>query len=110
MKHNFSIMHWTIKIGNKPKERMLIEYDPIAGFLFARGQYKIHDIWTVISSNKVEIDSMNFEKIQKLLSDAIIELEKQIEIYEDLNKTFGAIGEIVTVDVNDTSESIDMIQ
>jgi hypothetical protein len=47
-------MEWTIKIEDKPKERILVEYVPTTGNVYARGQYRINNAWEYMTINSVE--------------------------------------------------------
>jgi hypothetical protein len=87
-------MEWSVKVENSTKERLLVRFKPLLGMIEVYGQYKIINEWTDLSVAQCSAEDLSLEELQKTLADALTELKKQIERYEDLQKTFKVIGSI----------------
>ncbi len=100
-------MEWEIKIEDKPKERLLAKYRPIYGIVEIFGQYKIKNQWIDFSWVECSIEDINLENLQKALADALTDLKKRIESYEDLEKTFKAIGSITIAESEENKKGVE---
>jgi len=86
-------MKWHVRIEGKPKQRILITFDPQGEMILFQGQYSVKNQWIDFSSetHPMEID---LETIQSLIGKAYDTMNKRLEVYEDLDKSFGVIKEI----------------
>jgi len=94
-------MEWQVKIEGKPKQRILVSFDPQGELIIFRGQYKtsVKD-WTTNDGKRSEwIDfsnekysmNINLETIQELLLKVYNVMNERIVIHEDLTKSFEII-------------------
>jgi hypothetical protein len=83
-------MEWSIRIENKPDQRILVVFEPQYERIIFIGQRKIRLNWITFSeeSHPMEID---FEAIQDLLLKVYKTMNKRIEIHDDLINSFGLI-------------------
>lgn len=100
-------MEWEIKVEDKPKERLLIKYRPIYGVIEIIGQYRIRNQWTDFSISDCTIADINLESLQEALADTLNDLKTQIEKYEDLEKTFKAIGSITIGEPDENKKGVE---
>ena len=100
-------MEWEIKVDEKPKERLLVKCRPIYGVVEIIGQYRIRNQWTDFSMADCAIADINLENLQKALADALNDLKTQIEKYEDLEKTFKAIGSITISESEENKKGVE---
>ena len=86
-------MEWQVRIEGHPKQRILVSFDPQGEMILFQGQYSIKNHWIDFSveTHPMEID---LETIQSLIGKVYDTMNKRLEVYEDLNKSFGIIKEI----------------
>ena len=86
-------MEWQVRIEGQNKKRILITFDPQRELIIFRGQYSIKNKWIDFSTetHPMEID---LEAIQSLLVKAYETMNKRLEVYADLNKSFGIIKNV----------------
>ena len=86
-------MEWQVKIEGHPKQRILVNFDPQGELIIFKGQYSIKNKWIDFSneSHSIEID---LEIIRSAIERVYVAMNKRLEVYVDLNKTFGVIKEI----------------
>ena len=86
-------MEWQVKIEGHPKQRILVSFDPQGEMIIFHGQYSIKNHWVDFSeeTHPMEID---LETIQSLIEKVYDTMNKRLEVYEDLDKSFGIIKEI----------------
>lgn len=86
-------MEWQVRIEGKPKQRVLVSFDPQGEMIIFNGQYSIRNHWVDFSTetHPMEID---LETIQSLIGKVYDTMNKRLEVYEDLDKSFGIIKEI----------------
>jgi hypothetical protein len=86
-------MEWQIKIEGQNKKRILVCFDPQGELIIFRGQYSIKNHWIDFSTetHPMEID---LETIQSLIGKVYDSMNKRLEVYDDLNKSFGLIKNI----------------
>lgn len=86
-------MEWQVRIEGHPKQRILVSFDPQGEMILFQGQYSIKNHWIDFSSEShpMEID---LETIQSLIEKVYDTMNKRLEVYEDLDKSFGLIKEI----------------
>ena len=86
-------MKWQVKIEGKPKQRILVEFDPQGELIIFRGQYSVKNAWVDFSNETHSMD-VTLEDIQLLLGRVYDEMEKRLRVWEDLDKSFGLIQNI----------------
>ena len=86
-------MEWQVRIEGHSKKRILVTFDPQGEIILFQGQYSIKNHWIDFSceTHAMEID---LETIQSLIGKVYDTMNKRLEVYEDLNKSFGLIKEI----------------
>ena len=86
-------MQWQIRIEGHQKKRILISFDPQGEMILFQGQYSVRNHWIDFSSEShpMEID---LETIQSLIEKVYDTMNKRLEVYDDLNKSFALIKEI----------------
>ena len=86
-------MEWQIRIEGQQKKRILVTFDPQGEMIVFQGQYSIKNHWVDFSTetHPMEID---LETIQSLIGKVYDTMNKRLEVYEDLDKSFGIIKEI----------------
>jgi hypothetical protein len=94
-------MEWIIKIEGKPKQRILVKFDPQKEMIYFIGQYKpdFKTIATVESKSVVWFDfateeypmNITLELIQDMLLKVYEKMNERLTIYEDLSKSFEII-------------------
>ena len=86
-------MEWQVRIEGHPKQRVLVTFDPQGEMIIFHGQYSIKNHWVDFSTetHPMEID---LETIQSLIGKVYDIMNKRLEVYEDLDKSFGVIKEI----------------
>ena len=86
-------MEWQVKIEGHPKQRILVSFDPQGEMIIFHGKYSIKNHWVDFSeeTHPMEID---LETIQSLIGKVYDTMNKRLEVYEDLDKSFGIIKEI----------------
>lgn len=101
-------MEWTIKITDKPKERILVIFNPLTERLDFIGQHKPHNkswinfceksitIWLddAAHSAKGDTEIITIDTIQNILSDTYLEMKIRLDAYENLAEGFSVIREI----------------
>lgn len=86
-------MKWQVKIEGKPKQRILVEFDPQGELIIFRGQYSVKNMWIDFSSETYQMD-ITLEIIQLLLGRVYDAMEKRLKVWEDLDKSFKLIENI----------------
>lgn len=84
-------MEWTIKIENKPNQRILVGFNPLNEELIFIGQLKTSgNRWTDFS---MEVISMNIElsQIQEIIFRVAEIMEKRVNTYYDIVDGFSII-------------------
>jgi hypothetical protein len=101
-------MEWQIKIEGQSKQRILINFDPQGELILFTGQYSIKNKWIDFSTETHSM-SIDLETIQELLLKVYEKMNKRLEVYEDLAKSFSVIKtiEIQKVESVPTAKIID---
>ena len=86
-------MKWQVKIDGKPKQRILVEFDPQGELIIFRGQYSVRNMWIDFSNETHPMD-ITLDDIQLLLGRVYDAMEKRLRVWEDLDKSFSLIKEI----------------
>jgi hypothetical protein len=106
-------MEWTIKIENKPNQRIRIKFDPLKRRLIFNGEYKPHNkewvVFTKIKHPLWVVESLGLpdeekevlitaDKIQELIGRIYEELKKIVERYEEVAEGLNAVKVIEVVE------------
>lgn len=93
-------MEWIIKLTDKPKERILVRFNPLCDELIFIGQHKPHNKpWVDFSMkiNKIWGDNetiITLDDIQEMLYDTYSEMKTRLDGYEEIAEGFSVIKEI----------------
>jgi FMN phosphatase YigB (HAD superfamily) len=89
-------MEWQVKIEGKPKERILVSFEPRYERIIFSGQYSIKNKWIDFSAESHPMD-IDLETIQSFLIKVYDEMSKRLKVYDDLNKSFEIIKSVEMV-------------
>ena len=86
-------MQWQIRIDGQSKKRILVVFDPQGEMIIFHGQYSIKNHW-IDFSTETHVMEIDLETIQSLIGKVYDTMNKRLEVYEDLNKSFRLIKEV----------------
>ena len=86
-------MEWSIRIENKPDQRILVVFEPKYERINFIGQRKVRMTW-ITFSEETHLMKIDFETIQELLLKVYKKMNERIEIHDDLINSFGLIKTI----------------
>ncbi len=90
-------MEWIISIENKPKERIVVIFDPLRKELLFNGQHRFKNEWYNFVIVKHDIN-VNTEEIQNTLLETYEKLKALLESYADITEIF---KEIKTIEIKE---------
>jgi Ser-tRNA(Ala) deacylase AlaX len=106
-------MEWIVNIVSRPRQRILVKYDPKQEFVFFIGQYKTKSSDFAITQNPTWVDfhtegfaitplsTPSLEVTQEMLLRVINEMDKKIKIHEELRETFETVKIIEIREINE---------
>ncbi|MFA5366539.1 MAG: hypothetical protein WC333_01255 [Dehalococcoidia bacterium] len=118
-------MNWKLKIEKKPNQRIVVKFEPLTEELLFTGEYKPHNrewvifyqIWrscwntisppnlpdaTIINADgQVERKLITAEEIGEEILKTYNELQKKVDLYENLTEGFSAMKTIDEVEITE---------
>lgn len=93
-------MNWKINIQDKPNYKIEVRFDPQTESIYFQGKYKEHNMnWMVFSEDKLPMNT-DLVNIQTTLFNVYSIMDKRVQQYLDINKTFNAI-QVIEIPDND---------
>ena len=106
-------MEWIVNIVSRPRQRILVKYNPEQEFVTFIGQYKTkfadfavteNPTWVDFHSGRFEITPLSTPSLvvtQEILLEVINEMDKKMKIHEELREMFETLKIIEIRGINE---------
>ena len=87
-------MEWKVAIEDKPNQRILVRFDPLAETIHFYGQYKWHNReWVNFSEESYPMD-IDLDVLQEMMGKVYNKMKERITAYDNIAGGFTVIKEI----------------